>query len=90
MNVLGELNELLNRIPAWSELLTLPNRVRALEEKLGRRKSPIVDDRPTCPFCGVGKLSLIDVRPDPNFGALGMIRETLKCDAADCGKLTNK
>jgi hypothetical protein len=71
MNVLGELNELLSKIPAWSELLTLPNRVRAIEEKLSTRKASIVDDRPTCSFCGVGKLSLIDVRPDPKLRRVG-------------------
>jgi hypothetical protein len=88
MNVLNELNELLSKMPAWRELLTLADRVSAIEEKLNSRSSSIVDDRPTCPFCGVGKLRLIDAQPDPNFGALGMIRETLKCDARGCGKLT--
>ena len=30
------------------------------------------DDRPTCERCGQGKLGLIDERPDPIFGVLGM------------------
>ena len=29
-----------------------------------------------------------DEAPDKNFGILGMLRQTLKCDAPDCGKLT--
>ena len=46
------------------------------------------DNRPTCAFCGKGKLVLIAERPDPNFGALGVVEQTLRCDRADCGKLT--
>ena len=44
------------------------------------------DKRPTCAFCGVGKLVVIEERPDPNFGALGVFEQTLQCDA--CGKIT--
>jgi hypothetical protein len=46
------------------------------------------DDRPTCECCCQGKLDLIDERPDPIFGALGMTYQTLKCDFLECGKLT--
>ena len=46
------------------------------------------DSRPTCAFCGKGKLVLIAERPDPNFGALGVVEQTLRCDRADCGKIT--
>jgi hypothetical protein len=47
-----------------------------------------VDDRPTCGWCGVGRLDLIDERPHPLFGILGMTIETLKCDSPQCAKLT--
>ena len=46
------------------------------------------DDRPTCECCGQGRLELIDERPDPIFGVLGMTCQTLKCDFLECGKLT--
>jgi len=46
------------------------------------------EDKPTCAFCGRGRLVLIDERPDPNFGILGMLCQTLKCDSPECGKLT--
>ena len=46
------------------------------------------DDPPTCQCCGQGKLELIDERPDPIFGVLGMTCQTLKCDFLECGKLT--
>jgi hypothetical protein len=44
--------------------------------------------RQPCQFCERGKLDLIDERPDPIFGALGMTCQTLRCDAPECGKLT--
>ena len=46
------------------------------------------DNRPICACCEKGRLVLVDERPDPNFGILGMFQQTLKCDSAECGKLT--
>jgi len=46
------------------------------------------DDRPACECCGQGKLDLIDERPDPIFGALGMTCQTFRCDFLECGKVT--
>ena len=46
------------------------------------------DDRPTCECCSQGKLELIDERPHPIFGVLGMSCQTLKCNFLECGKLT--
>lgn len=51
-------------------------------------KLSLQDNRSTCAFCGKGKLVLIAERPDPNFGALGVVEQTLRCDRADCGKIT--
>ena len=47
------------------------------------------DELPTCQWCGLGKLILIDERADPNFGALGMTCQVLKCAAPECGRLTS-
>lgn len=85
MSVLGELNELLNKIPVWKELVGLPARVRALEERItalegkGRRGS-----QPPCPLCGSGMLATSKVEADPLFGGFGMQLHTLVCDNADC------
>jgi Cys-tRNA synthase (O-phospho-L-seryl-tRNA:Cys-tRNA synthase) len=46
------------------------------------------EDHTICEYCGRGRLTLVDEAPDKNFGILGMLRQTLKCDAPDCGKLT--
>ena len=45
------------------------------------------DNRPIC-ACEKGRLVLVDERPDPNFGILGVMQQTLKCDSPECGKLT--
>jgi len=57
--------------------------LHAAAAKLSPRSS-----RPTCECCGQGKLGLIDERPDPIFGVLGMTCQTLKCDFLECGELT--
>lgn len=46
------------------------------------------DDRPNCAWCGEGKLDVIDERPHPLFGILGMTLQTLKCDCPTCAKLS--
>lgn len=84
MSMLGELNELLKQIPVWRELVTLPARVRALEERLGVAGAIPVDDRATCRYCRTGKLDVKNSRPDPVFGDVGIKLETLQCDG--CGK----
>jgi hypothetical protein len=86
MSVLGELNELLNRIPVWRELITLPRRVKALEERLGMAGAAPADERPTCRYCRTGKLDLVDSKPHRTFGEVGVNVDTLKCDNPACGK----
>lgn len=90
MSVLGELNELLKQIPVWRELVTLPARVRAIEERLGVNGVPATDDRPVCQFCRKGRVDLIDEQPDPTFGAVGVMRQTLKCDNTACARTTTR
>jgi hypothetical protein len=60
----------------WEEL-------HAVADKLS-----LIEERPTCEWCGRGKLRLIDEKPDPNYGRLGVTIQTLKCDDLRCGKLT--
>lgn len=43
---------------------------------------------PLCPWCGTGRLEVIEETPDPNFGALGVSSRTLRCNAPACGRLT--
>lgn len=88
--MLGELNELLKQIPVWRELVTLPARVRAIEQRLGMTGAEPLDDRPLCAFCRKGRLDLIDEKPDPILGDLGVKQLTLKCDDAGCRRTTSR
>ncbi len=45
------------------------------------------DNRPICAVCGKGRLELIGERPDPNYGILGVVEQTLKCDSVGCGHI---
>jgi hypothetical protein len=45
------------------------------------------EKQPICVACGRGRLVLIDEKPDPTFGILGLTRQTLKCDSPRCGEL---
>ena len=38
-----------------------------------------------CGNCGLGKLELVDERPNLMLGIGGKVARTLRCDAADCG-----
>ena len=86
MSIVGDVLDALNKLPFFKELATLPKRVRALEEKLNMAGAIAVDDRPVCPFCRTGRVNLIDEKPDPTFGDLGVKEQTLKCENPDCGK----
>ena len=43
---------------------------------------------PICPACRIGTLCIVEERPDPIFGALGVVQRVLKCNASDCGRFT--
>jgi hypothetical protein len=47
---------------------------------------PRVDDeaKPRCDRCGIGKLIVIEERPHPLYGILGVTLQTLQCDQLNC------
>ena len=40
----------------------------------------------TCPHCGGETLRLVDERPHPLYGVLGVMDRTWECISATCGK----
>jgi hypothetical protein len=52
-------------------------------------KLSLHEERPTCQWRSLTKLIFVDGRADPNFGALGMTYQVLKCDAPGCSKLSS-
>ena len=57
-------------------------------QAVAARLSPRDADRPICQRCGRSNLDLVDERPHPIYGALGVICRTYRCDSVDCGALT--
>jgi len=57
------------------EAIDLADRLREQEELL-----------PACEWCGRLGLYVLEERPDPHFGALGVVQRRLMC--ADCGRLS--
>lgn len=47
-----------------------------------------LESRPLCSCCGKGRMVLVEEKPDPNYGALGVLQQILKCDSPDCGAVT--
>jgi hypothetical protein len=80
----------LQTMKEWRQLVTLPARVRALEEQVASLTGKPQGPAPlkTCPFCRVGALRLDRIEPDPTFGDLGVKRGFFVCD--DCSRTVDE
>ena len=81
MGVLEDVRKLLSEIPLWKELGTIPDRTKALEERVAALEGMLNGKRPgdTCPFCGAQSFRLDHVNMHGQ-------REVWKCTDAACGK----
>ncbi|WP_157088122.1 hypothetical protein [Bradyrhizobium jicamae] len=81
MGVLDDVRKWLNDVPLWKELGTIPDRTKALEEKVAALEAMLNGKRPgdVCPFCGAQsfRLDRVDMHGD---------REVWKCTDTACGK----
>lgn len=80
---------LLDQVPIWRTLTTLPRRVKelearvdALEGKETRETSPTA-----CPTCGAA-MHVTAESADPTFGTFGVKQRTLTC--GDCGETVKR
>lgn len=84
MGAIGDVVQVLEKIPVWRALKTLPDRVEALEAKVKELEAVIaggVGDR--CPSCGRPTYLVVSSKPDPVMGVVGAKRQTKRCKA--CG-----
>ena len=84
MGAIGDVVGLLEKIPLWKTLKSLPEKVAALEDrvaKLERATAGGVGDR--CPGCGKLTYFLASSTPDPMFGEMGGRRQTLCCSSCN-------
>ena len=94
MSTLGDIVSLLEKIPIWKRLKTLPEqfdalyaRVVVLEREIAKRPS-----LEQCPICNVGTLKVTSVHSHPKrmLGDAGVQEKTFKCDNSACGHTENR
>ncbi len=82
----SDITKILDSIPVWKSLLSLPKRlaelearVKALESGQAQHAGPTPNE---CPTCGA-VMPLIAERDDPTFGRVGLKQHVFRCD--NCG-----
>jgi hypothetical protein len=86
MGTIGDIADLLEKIPLWRRLKALPDQVEKLQQRIDALEAEL-NKRPTpeaCPICGVGTLKVTNVKPHPVMGDLGIQERTLKCTNQAC------
>ncbi len=86
MLTVSDMLKILDNVPVWKTLVTLPRRVEALEKRLAALEAkPAAPDWKTCARCG-GAMAVTAEKPDPVFGDAGKKIFDLRCGA--CGHAT--
>lgn len=84
-----DMTNLLELIPLWKQLKTLPDRVADLERKFAAIEQQPSIQHDDCPKCHQPTLELTDSQLDPTFGVLGVYQYQYCCSS--CGfKLSKK
>jgi|NGEPerStandDraft_6_1074524.scaffolds.fasta_scaffold21736_3 hypothetical protein len=87
MSTLGDIVSLLEKIPIWKRLKTLPEQFDALQARVAVLESEIAK-RPSleqCPICNSGNLKVTAVSPHPTLGSVGVQERLMTCDNPACG-----
>jgi hypothetical protein len=83
----SDILKILDKLPLWKTLSTLPARLDALERRVAALEGASAKnqaDAINCPACG-GAMKFVAERPDPAFGRLGVKERDLRCE---CGHAT--
>lgn len=85
MGTIADITSLLEKIPLWKQLKSLPETVARLEDRVVTLERVLAEDAPAdrCPKCRKLTYELQESVPDPTFGRLGGNRRTYRC--ASCG-----
>ena len=87
---LSDLIKLLEQIPAWKKLSSMPGEIEALRRRveLLEQSANRVPRGDECPKCHGLSYRLDRSERDPTFGALGVQRHFYRCDS--CGYEAHK
>ena len=89
MGILSELDSLLEKIPLWKRLKTVPDDVDRLKQQVAELEAYIKSSGgEKCPRCSQMSYSLDRTVDDPDFIGLGVQRDYYKCSS--CGYETFK
>lgn len=87
----SDILKLLEQVPVWKSLVTLPKRladlearVKAMEAAGGGRAGPRANE---CPACGA-TMVFVEEKPDTIYGAAGGMTHLLRCDG--CGRTAER
>lgn len=84
MGTIGDITELLAKIPLWKRLSTLPKEVEELRERVAVLEGKLVaPSGAQCPKCGARTFVMTASAPHPQFGFAGMKVDSYSCSS--CG-----
>ncbi len=85
----SDILKILDKLPLWKTLATLPARLDALEKRLAAlegKSAKGAAGQVNCPACGE-IMKFAGERPDPIFGEMGMKQHDFRCA---CGHVTTR
>ena len=85
---LKDVNELLDKIPKWKRIQESPDRLDELEKRIKAIEDRISGTGEVCPYCKEPALELLEIKPDPEYGDMGVKRAYYKC--GKCEKLSDR
>ncbi|WNP29118.1 hypothetical protein RN616_11280 [Morganella morganii] len=84
MGILSELDSLLEKIPLWKKLKSVPDEVEGLKQRIAALEAKINSKSgDKCPKCGEMTYSLNRTEPDPMFRDMGVNRDYYKCSSCE-------
>ncbi|MDE1714761.1 hypothetical protein PWG14_19905 (plasmid) [Chromobacterium amazonense] len=82
MSVLSELNTLLEKIPLWKRLQSMPQEIDELRKRIEQLESSMQPKgHDSCPKCHQRTFELVRTEPDPVFRKLGVQRRVYECSS---------
>lgn len=75
-----DINELLEKIPIWKKLIATPTRVDELEKRIIALEKKFSGSGGQCPYCKQPTGNLLEIKPDPVMGDLGVRRYYYECN----------
>lgn len=87
MGILSELNTLLEKIPLWAKLQSVPSEIESLKLRITALEAVInTTAAGKCPKCSAMTFKLDRTEPDPTFGDLGVQRDVYVCSSCNYSK----